>query len=467
MNDDLPPAPSIPRWPFWAGDALLLLVVVIMALNHEGPPNPFTLLFGAFLVVLGACLICIPIILEHFWRTEQNRVTETQFHRYIRQRLESLQGGLIDLGKSSREHGEMLEHIGAKTSSLPGEWAQAITTVEEALNQLEQNLGEKLTRIEEATPENPASIDLSSLENRLGALEAQLEAIQSDTRSLLERAATPEAAAILAGPEESDSTDAGEPAPSAPSSSEEPGLMKRALSRKTRGAHNGGVSRLIRANQKPDESEEDVPAEAPVEHESVFAEETPEPDIALENTEPEDVTAATDTDTEATDTPSEETDGENQTAAAEETVETESTADEAEPSIKDETVNNPSAEPEPEEVAAEPVRDNGPEQPALLADLPEPIRKSRTVRGKGTTLIANLLIGIGNKPYVRGEGPGLSPDKGIPMEFVEIGKWRWTTGEATGPVTCSILKNDTVAAEGDPIVIEPGQTIEIHPSFKS
>lgn len=460
MNDDLPPTPSIPRWPFWAGDALLLLVVVIMALNHEGPPNPFTLLFGAFLVVLGACLICIPIVLEHFWRTEQNRVSETQFHRYIRQRLESLQGGLLDLGKSSRENSEMLEHIGAKTSSLPGEWTQAMATLEEALNQLEQNLGEKLTRIEEASPENPAATDLSPLENRLRALEAQLEAIQSDTRRLLERAATPEAAAILAGPEESDSidsTDAGETASAAPTASEGPGLMKRALSRKTRGAQNGGVSRLIRANQKPDESAEEVSAEAPVEHESVFAEETPEPDISPDNAEPDETTTAPDGQPDETETP------------LPEAVEAETIAN-GEPvtvAVEEMETDAPAEEPEPVEVKPEPARENGPEQPALLADLPEPARKSRSARGKGTTLIANLLIGIGNKPYVRGEGPGLSPDKGIPMEFVEIGKWRWTTGDATGPVTCSILKNDTVLAEGDPIVIEPGQTIEIHPSFKS
>ena len=43
------------------------------------------------------------------------------------------------------------------------------------------------------------------------------------------------------------------------------------------------------------------------------------------------------------------------------------------------------------------------------------------------------MIGIGNKPYLRGEGPGLSWDEGVPMNFIEIGKWSWSPPQKMHP----------------------------------
>ncbi len=99
---------------------------------------------------------------------------------------------------------------------------------------------------------------------------------------------------------------------------------------------------------------------------------------------------------------------------------------------------------------------------------PETSRRRRTAKpaADAATLVARVLIGIGNKPYVRGDGPGLSPDKGVPMEFVEIGQWRWIAPESSAsPMTLRILKNDEVPARGDPIVLEPGKTLEVVPEF--
>ena len=51
-----------------------------------------------------------------------------------------------------------------------------------------------------------------------------------------------------------------------------------------------------------------------------------------------------------------------------------------------------------------------------------------------TRLLVTAYIGIGNRLFIRGDAPGLSPDKGIPLQFVSIGKWRWETTEARGAV---------------------------------
>jgi len=111
---------------------------------------------------------------------------------------------------------------------------------------------------------------------------------------------------------------------------------------------------------------------------------------------------------------------------------------------------------------------DGPTQGELLAREAETIRKKRSSRSpvSACALTARVLIGIGNKPFVRGTGPGLSADRGVPMEFVEIGQWRWIAPNTVKePITLRILKNDEVPAEGDPIVLHPGQALEVSPVF--
>ena len=55
--------------------------------------------------------------------------------------------------------------------------------------------------------------------------------------------------------------------------------------------------------------------------------------------------------------------------------------------------------------------------------------------GGMTTVIAKVMIGIGNKPFVRGEGPGLSWDEGVAMNFLEIGKWAWSPARKNASLT--------------------------------
>jgi hypothetical protein len=121
----------------------------------------------------------------------------------------------------------------------------------------------------------------------------------------------------------------------------------------------------------------------------------------------------------------------------------------------------------PEE-AASVLPADGPTQGELLAREAETIRRKRSSRSpvNACAITARVLIGIGNKPFVRGTGPGLSSDKGVPMEFVEIGQWRWVApGLVKEPITLRILKNDEVPAEGDPIILHPGQSLDISPVF--
>jgi hypothetical protein len=82
-----------------------------------------------------------------------------------------------------------------------------------------------------------------------------------------------------------------------------------------------------------------------------------------------------------------------------------------------------------------------------------------------TRLLATAYIGIGNKLYIRGDGPGLTWDRGVPMQFVSIGKWGWSTTDAAGPVRVKLYKNDEVAAPLGEIVLEPGRHTEVTATF--
>ena len=68
--------------------------------------------------------------------------------------------------------------------------------------------------------------------------------------------------------------------------------------------------------------------------------------------------------------------------------------------------------------------------------------------------------------FIRGEGPGLSRDKGVPLQFVSIGKWRWETNDAAAPIRFRILKNDTTECVGlGEQSLEPGYQAEFNATF--
>ena len=130
------------------------------------------------------------------------------------------------------------------------------------------------------------------------------------------------------------------------------------------------------------------------------------------------------------------------------------------------------AEPVPEPLASEPGAEESapePEPQPEVAPEPEPAPVARTVVASeddatGTCLIVNLMIGIGNKPFVRGSGPGLSEDAGVPMQFLAIGRWLWRSPDASAGATVQVWKNDK-APLGEPVHVPAGETRELDEDF--
>ncbi|MFQ3224976.1 MAG: outer membrane biosynthesis protein TonB [Lentimonas sp.] len=81
-----------------------------------------------------------------------------------------------------------------------------------------------------------------------------------------------------------------------------------------------------------------------------------------------------------------------------------------------------------------------------------------------TSIIARVDVGFGNALYVRGEGAGLSWNKGTALENTTPYEWTLISTKK-GNVTFKFLINDELWAEGENITIEAGGESNSSPIF--
>ena len=111
--------------------------------------------------------------------------------------------------------------------------------------------------------------------------------------------------------------------------------------------------------------------------------------------------------------------------------------------------------------------------PAAPAVTLAPAKKSAPAKKKAapataplvTSISAKVDIGFGNHLFVRGDGPGLSWDKGVAMECSSNLVWSTDIKGATAPVIFKVLVNDLTWSTGKDYVVEPGQSVTITPTF--
>jgi len=99
-----------------------------------------------------------------------------------------------------------------------------------------------------------------------------------------------------------------------------------------------------------------------------------------------------------------------------------------------------------------------------VEDKKGPGQKSAVSAPRATTIEAKIDVGFGNAVFLRGQGPGLSWERGVPCECVNGNIWRWTAPRAE-KVTFKLLLNDSVWAKGADLVIGPGEKVEVVPAF--
>ena len=96
---------------------------------------------------------------------------------------------------------------------------------------------------------------------------------------------------------------------------------------------------------------------------------------------------------------------------------------------------------------------------------PRPKPRKR-VKKTDTVLTVSALIGIGNKPYLRGSGGGLTWDSGQQLDFLSIGKWGWTAPETLEePIEVQVYSNDREPDQSGKHTLRPCEKLQINARF--
>jgi hypothetical protein len=94
-----------------------------------------------------------------------------------------------------------------------------------------------------------------------------------------------------------------------------------------------------------------------------------------------------------------------------------------------------------------------------------PIIKVIAKNSAVTTITARIDIGFGNALYLRGDGPGLSWDKGVLMSCLGSDLWETTLPQSAGPVNFKFLVNDLTWNVGADYSVASGGSVVLTPEF--
>jgi len=103
--------------------------------------------------------------------------------------------------------------------------------------------------------------------------------------------------------------------------------------------------------------------------------------------------------------------------------------------------------------------------PAKKAVAPAKKKPAVAIEPPATFISAQIDIGFGNHLYLRGDGPGLSWDRGVAMDSVGANLWTASVKGASAPVIFKVLVNDLTWNAGGDYSVEPGQSITVTPTF--
>jgi hypothetical protein len=456
-------APKIKPWPFIVGDVVLLGTAAFIASQSPTPLGGTSLLAIVGPVALGAVLACIPFLLNYTRRQDlvlaerQNEIaalarTTAESAEQIGISAQGLQS-INELTQRALKHLDQLPHkLQDKINDFKSQLNEVAVNENEVLAQEVNTLrASEIERLETAFASvRKTAMELSTLEAATRQHLAEINQSLLRFSTAAERAASDTAAAIETGRTHAEHalTTAQDNAAAA---------FERAVAR----ALTVLETRLNSLAILPPSASNHSPQPA------AFSSPPIVPTSLFPSHPPTEQTASAEEPPPSFERPPEISPVTSQPPAA--------AAMSAPPSAADEPSSAVVRKRPPRKAL---VRDD--DQPSLSLDLaelpgngeysqlpPEDNSPAPAVSsGCVTRLLVTAYIGIGNKLYVRGEGPGLSWEKGVPLQFVSIGKWRWETPDASESLTLRLYKNDEqeCVSLGE-FTLAPGHQQEVHASF--
>ena len=402
------PNTILPKWPFLVGDIVLILLACFIVIASPKPMTGIGIFACALSVILGMLVYITPYVIEHLTQQQRIKLKQAKAEETLLKAVE-LASDLLN-----------------RTESIHAELMKGVLSVKQVPTTLEEK-AEELTEILDSDKLTSSLTELSDLLNRIEAQGLRDRASTSDDHSIPSEEIL-NAIQALEAPDLS--------------------TLESAIDSKIEELRNELLEKL----QELEQSQKEAISIANTLQTSSIEEEDSNP----EETEAEEEEAEAFNDS---------SDQEEQQEEEEEEEEEEDDDDDDEPELIDEADEDAvDSENSSEEIDLEEVE-------ALDEAIPEQVTHEieedaiQHNEDGATRLLVGAFIGISNKLYIRGEGPGLDWDKGVPMELVGIGKWEWKTYDANTTVNCKVLINDEQWTDSENIAIEPNTTVETTASF--
>lgn len=449
--------PRLPKLPFIVGALVLLAVTAFLAATADNPPSTAAIVGIIVCVGVGVTLTLTPFLAD--------------FARHEKLQVDQRQHALESMARSTAAATEQ--------ASIAASGLNEIAETTKQNFQLLDELPEKISAIQESTEREKTAHDSREIEQLKAEIKKLQQLVETQSKATAEaiehthaelKDARAEIQKIAAAP--AAEIKVGEPKPAPKPKKKSPRAKKTPPP--------PPVEESLFGNADENDAPVDEPPSAPEptdESKMVAWEEAP-PSAEVVADEAPVITSKLNDDkiTQIEDEPADPTSEEaappgqkdesssaviSDETPADPVVESRQSAEiEPEPAtadvepVKSEVESSPDVDSEEsEDETEEPLDTPAPEEPALSSD-------------GMTRLTVTAYIGIGNRLFIRGDGPGLSPDEGTPLQFVSIGKWRWETDAATAPVKATLWKNDEelCSALGE-IDISPGAQMETSANF--
>lgn len=105
--------------------------------------------------------------------------------------------------------------------------------------------------------------------------------------------------------------------------------------------------------------------------------------------------------------------------------------------------------------------------PKELSSAASKIRKppAKRPKAKVTRITIRYDVGFPNELFIRGEGGGLSWEKGTPLKNISKDTWVWETRRHFHSLEFKVILNDALFEEGENHSIACGSSTEYSPCF--
>ena len=114
--------------------------------------------------------------------------------------------------------------------------------------------------------------------------------------------------------------------------------------------------------------------------------------------------------------------------------------------------------PAPKSTVAPRIKRSAATSPAAPAIVTKPA-------GAKVTITAKIDIGFGNSLYVRGDGAGLSWDRGTPLVCMAADSWTIVLPSVAKAFSFKFVLNDRDWSAGKDYLAGPGDTVTVTPAF--